>query len=109
MTDCKLRYRMGINNLTYLLVKKHLAKINDLISKLENHIQSELLQSVKVTDPDSISKILSVSANKDLTMADITSKLESDAGGEPIDQDWLRRVTQNLAQLKNLRQMSLKY
>ncbi|HCX24152.1 MAG: pyruvate ferredoxin oxidoreductase [Flammeovirgaceae bacterium] len=85
-------------------VKKHLEKINDLIAKLENHIQTELLQSVKVTDPDSISKILSVSANKDLTMADITSKLESDAGGEPIDQDWLRRVTQNLAQLKNLRQ-----
>ncbi len=84
-------------------IKKHLTKLNNLITELENHIQSQLLQSVKVTDPDSISKILSVSANKDLTMADITSKLESDAGGEPIDQEWLRRVTQILAQLKNLK------
>ena len=92
-----------VDSLMQPRVKKHLSKLNDLITRLESHIQTRLMQTIKVTDPESISKILSVSANSDLTMADITNKLESEMGGEPVDQEWLIRVTQQLAQLKNLR------
>ena len=92
-----------VDSLMQPRIKKHLSKLNDLIIKLESHIQTRLMQTIKVTDPESISKILSVSANGDLTMADITNKLESEMGGEPIDQEWLIRATQLLAQLKNLK------
>jgi pyruvate-ferredoxin/flavodoxin oxidoreductase len=49
-----------------------------------------------------MSKIIAEAQDKDLTMSDITSKMESENGGEPIDQDWLKEVTQLLSDLKKL-------
>ena len=39
----------------------------------------------------------------DLTVSGIASRFESEKGIEPIDQDWLREVSQLLAKLKNLK------
>jgi len=84
-------------------IKKHLAYLDELCEKLERHIQSKLLGSVDISDADTMANILSESANSDLTLAGITSKLESDKGSEPIDQEWLRDITQLLAKLKKLK------
>jgi len=83
-------------------IEKHMAYLDELTDKLEKHIQVKLMNRVNLTDSDSMSKIISEMQNSDLTMSEITRRLESEQGGEPIDQEWLRNVTQLLAQLKKL-------
>jgi len=83
-------------------IKKHVKHLEDLISRLENHIQSRLFKTVDVGDANMLSKILSDTQSGDLTISGLASKLESERGTEPIDQDWLRDMTQLLAKLKNL-------
>ncbi len=84
-------------------IKKHVAHLDELISKLESHIQQKLLSPVDIADSDMMSKIISESKDTDLTMAGIAKKLETAKGSEPIDQEWLRDTTQLLAKLKKLR------
>lgn len=84
-------------------IKKHVAHLNELIDKLENHIQLKLMKTVNVVDADMMSKIVTEMQDGDLTMSGIARKLENEQGSEPIDQKWLRDVTQLLAKLKNLR------
>ncbi len=84
-------------------IKKHIAYLEELIQKLEKHIQNKLFQSVNVSDADTMSKILAETRNSDLTMSGIASRMESVQGSDPIDQEWLREVTQLLAKLKNLK------
>lgn len=84
-------------------IEKHLKHLDDLIENLQKHIQEKLMAPVDVSDADMISKIVSQSSDSDLTMADITRQVESEKGKEPIDQQWLREVTQLLAKLKKLK------
>lgn len=84
-------------------IQKHLAYLDDLIEKMQAHIQRKLMQNVDLGDSETMAKIVSEAKNSDLTMAGLTSKFESAKGGEPIDQDWLREVTQLLAKLKQLK------
>ncbi|UOY07205.1 2-oxoacid:acceptor oxidoreductase family protein [Muricauda sp. SCSIO 64092] len=84
-------------------IEKHMAYLEELTDKLEKHIQVKLMNPVDLTDSDTMSKIVSEMQNSDLTMAEITRRLESEHGGEPIDQEWLRNVTQLLAKLKKLK------
>ncbi len=84
-------------------VKKHIAHLDQLCDSLEKHIQSKLMNTVDVSDVDMMSKIVSEMKDSDLTMSEIASRVEKEQGSEPIDQVWLRDVTQLLAKLKNLR------
>ncbi|WP_053405808.1 2-oxoacid:acceptor oxidoreductase family protein [Persicobacter sp. CCB-QB2] len=84
-------------------VKKHVTYIEELIAKLEKHMQDKLMDTVDMTDPAMMSRVLEEMKDSDLTMADITAKIEQEKGGEPIDQDWLREMTQLIAKLKNLK------
>ncbi|MCF8244747.1 MAG: 2-oxoacid:acceptor oxidoreductase family protein [Saprospiraceae bacterium] len=84
-------------------IEKHVAHLEGLIEKLEKHIQQKLISTVNVNDAEMMAKIISESNKSDLTMSSIASKLESASGSEPIDQEWLRDVTQLLAKLKKLK------
>ncbi len=84
-------------------IKKHVAKLDELIEKLEKHIQTKLIETVNVSDAEMMAKIIAESSKSDLTMAGITKKLEAAKASEPIDQEWLRDVTQLLAKLKQLK------
>jgi pyruvate-ferredoxin/flavodoxin oxidoreductase len=84
-------------------VKKHMARLNDLITRLESHIQRKLVREIDVGDPATISKIIGDGEGTDLTLAGIAERFEDSRGGEPIDRQWLRRVTNLLSQLKQLK------
>jgi pyruvate-ferredoxin/flavodoxin oxidoreductase len=84
-------------------IKKHLTHLDELIGKLEKHIQSRLMNTVNLSDADMMSKIISEMHDSDLTMSGITSRIELEKGSEPIDQEWLKEVTQLLAKLKLLK------
>jgi pyruvate-ferredoxin/flavodoxin oxidoreductase len=82
-------------------VAKHVERIDDLIRRLEQHIQLKLVSEINVGD--SMKEILDGTAESDLTLAGIAERMEQRGGGEPIDQDWLRRVTGLVARLKQLK------
>ena len=84
-------------------IDKHVAHLEDLCDRLEKHIQHKLMSPVDLGDAEMMSKIVSDAHDTDLTMAGIASKIESARGTEPIDQEWLREVTQLLAKLKKLK------
>lgn len=84
-------------------IEKHIAHLDDLIIKLEAHIQTKIMGTVNIGDADMISKIISESHDSDLTMSGIAKRVESEKGTEPIDQDWLKNTTQTLANLKHLK------
>ncbi len=84
-------------------VKKHVAHIDELIKKLEDHMRSRLIGTVNISDTDAISKILKDSGDTDLTISGIAGKLEAEKGKEPIDQNWLKETTQLVADLKKLK------
>ncbi len=84
-------------------IQKHVAHLDELISKLEKSIQLKLISTVDVSDTEMMGKIVAEMHNTDLTMSGLSKKLETAKGSEPIDQEWLRDVTQLLAKLKKLR------
>jgi pyruvate-ferredoxin/flavodoxin oxidoreductase len=84
-------------------VKAHLAYLEELIGKLEKHIQMQLVQAVNVDDTEAMAEILNGSADRDLTLADLASRMDQLKGSQPIDPAWLKRVTGLVARLKDLK------
>jgi pyruvate-ferredoxin/flavodoxin oxidoreductase len=84
-------------------IKRHLERLNDLISRLEKHIQAKLVAEIDVADPAAILRVVRESRGKDLTLGTLAQRIESSRGGQPIDQEWLTRISQLLAQLEDLR------
>jgi pyruvate-ferredoxin/flavodoxin oxidoreductase len=84
-------------------VAKHVESLTRLIDELEKHIQQKLIHEIDVSDLTTISGIIDDIGAHDVTLAGIAERVESQRGGEPIDQQWLRRVTGLLGKLKQLK------
>lgn len=84
-------------------IAKHVAYLDDLIQRLEKHIQLKLVENMDVSDSALVENAMNELKDTDLTLSGIAAKLEKMKGAQPIDQEWLRRVTQLVAKLKNLR------
>lgn len=84
-------------------VEKHIEYLDDLIKRIEKHVQLRLMETVNIADSDTMEKIVSDMHKSDLTLAGITGQLDKYGKTEPIDQEWLRRVTQLLAKLNKLK------
>ncbi len=84
-------------------VQRHVAVLTELIDKLEAHIQHKLVHEIDVGDPAALAKIIDDISGQDVTLAGIAQRVEQQRGGEPLDQQWLRRVSGLLAQLKSLK------
>ena len=82
-------------------VARHLEKLHSLVEKLELHIQKRLVQGLHVDDPEAVARAARAVGDGDLTLADLAANL-GDADGEPIDREWLARVTGLVARLKRL-------
>jgi pyruvate-ferredoxin/flavodoxin oxidoreductase len=77
--------------------------LSELIEKLEKHTQLKLAKGIDVGDPDAMAEIVDDIGGEDLTLAGIAARMESRSGGQPIDQDWLRRMTGLVAKLEDLK------
>ena len=64
-------------------VKAHVAKLEELIARLEQHIQLQLVQEVNVSDTDALANILSSNADQDLTLSDIARQMEDRRAASP--------------------------
>lgn len=84
-------------------VKKHLQELDELIRGLEGKIREKLAATVDVSDIDAIGKSLEAHAAGDLKLADLAKELDEGKAGSPIDQDWLKTTTRQIAKLKDLK------
>ncbi len=84
-------------------ITRHVEYITELIAKLEQHIRLRLVHEIDVGDTSAIAEVLKRTGNGDVTLATIAEHVERTEGGEPIDQEWLHRVTSLVAQLKKLK------
>ncbi len=82
-------------------VQKHLTHIDELISNLERHIQLKLVEEMDISDPAAVSNLISDFKGRDLTLSRMAE--QADAGGQPIDQAWLKYTTDLLAKLRDLK------
>lgn len=92
-----------ITTLMQRRVKKHVARIDELIQKLEQHIKMQLAQTVDLSDAPRIQKIIEAHRTGDLNLSSLAAELDSGTAGNPLDQDWLSWVTSLLKQLKDLK------
>lgn len=84
-------------------VKKFVAKLNDLIDKLENHVRMKLSASIDLTDTKAMKEAVKAHAGQDLTLANLSASLLATQAGQPIDPQWLQWVSELLESLKDLR------
>ncbi len=84
-------------------IERHVAHLTELIGKLEEHIQHQLVREIDVGDPATIASVIDEIGAGDVTLASIAEHVERMGGGEPIDQEWLQRITRLVAQLKRLK------
>jgi pyruvate-ferredoxin/flavodoxin oxidoreductase len=84
-------------------VKNYVSKLDTLIAGLENHIRLRLGSSVNLADTDGLMQAIQNYSGRDLTLAKLTETLLARHPAEPIDPQWLKRVTQMLEKLKDLR------
>ena len=84
-------------------VKAHVAKIEDLIGQMEQHIRLRLAQAVDISDTGAMAEVLQSMKGRELTLSNLTGALEAGKVHEPLDSAWLERVTQILARLKHLK------
>jgi pyruvate-ferredoxin/flavodoxin oxidoreductase len=84
-------------------VKKFIAKLDKLIADLENHVRMKLSGTVDLTDTQALMQAVQANKGHDLTLANLSESLLAKHPGEPIDPQWLKRVSQLLEKLKDLR------
>ncbi len=84
-------------------VRAFVAKLDGLIDGLEKHIRMKLTESMDLTDTRAVLAAMDAHTGGDLTLAKLSANLSAARGGEPIDAQWLRWVTQLLEKLKDLR------
>lgn len=84
-------------------IAKHVKYLEDLIARLENHIRLRMMETMDISDPAAIGAIAEELGGTDMTLGSIATKMENRQGSKPIDQVWIKRTTQLLAKLKNLK------
>ncbi len=83
-------------------VKAHVAKLEELIARLEKHLRLKLAESVDVSDTQAMDKAMDALRDQEMTLSNLTAALDANKVAMPLDSDWLKRVTQILARLKHL-------
>lgn len=84
-------------------VKKHMARVDELIAQLEKHIRTKVGEMMGVADTPAFKAALESLEGKEITLDSLTAALEAQKLQSPIDLEWLRRVTMLLAQMKHLK------
>ncbi len=83
-------------------VEKHLSQLAQLIERLEQHIRLKLANGMNLSDTQALTQAIKEHADKDLTLARLTTALEKSQAAEPVDPDWLQWITGVLSALKDL-------
>jgi pyruvate-ferredoxin/flavodoxin oxidoreductase len=84
-------------------VQAYVAKIDDLIARLEQHLRLKLTDSVDFSDTRAMIAAVDRSRNEDLTLASFSAGVMQDKASQPLDPNWVKWTAQLLEKLKDLR------
>ncbi len=82
-------------------VKKHLARLDELIAKLEQHIRLKLAAGVDLSKLDVLNEV-TANEDEDLTLAKLTDSIDPGHESTLVDKEWLKRMTTVLEKLRDL-------
>ncbi|MCF6284265.1 MAG: 2-oxoacid:acceptor oxidoreductase family protein, partial [Candidatus Hydrogenedentes bacterium] len=91
-----------VESLMQRRVKTQLARIESLMAKLEQHVRLKLASTVDLSDPAALQHAIDEAKNTDLTLGRLSEGLDEVHAQQPLDPDWLKWVTNIMAQLKQL-------
>ena len=84
-------------------VQRHLAHLDSLIERLEQHIRLKLAGTLDLNDTAAITEAVAAESDHDLTLARLSARLDQKQGATPLDAGWLKRVTGLLDRIKHLK------
>ncbi|MEW6647842.1 MAG: 2-oxoacid:acceptor oxidoreductase family protein [Pseudomonadota bacterium] len=84
-------------------VKKQIAKLDDLIQKLEQHIRLKLAAGVDLSDSSTINQVVDGVNGTDLTLSNLSANLDAGHEKTVIDKQWLKWATNLLDRLRDLK------
>ena len=84
-------------------VAAYLERLDDLISRLEKHIRMKLTETVDFSDTRAVIRAVESSQGEDLTLANLTARLNQNKPTELLDPAWVKWATQLLEKLRTLR------
>ena len=84
-------------------VKVFVDKIDDLISRLEQHMRIKLASAVDLTDTSAVVRAVDATGQHDLTLSNLAAKLNENKPSQLLDPAWVKRTAQLLEKLKDLK------
>ncbi len=84
-------------------VKDFVAKIDDLVERLEKHVRMKLTEAVDLADTQAMLRAVESSKEEDLTLANLSARIMANKPSRPLDPAWVRSMAQLLEKLKDLR------
>ena len=84
-------------------VKRQVAKIDDLIGRLEHHIRLRLAEGMDLDDTDAINEVLAEHHDSDLSLSELSGALDAAQAAEPVDTHWFGFATGLLKKLRHLK------
>ncbi|MDR2239830.1 MAG: 2-oxoacid:acceptor oxidoreductase family protein [Zoogloeaceae bacterium] len=84
-------------------VEQHLARLDDLIARLEKHVRMKLTESVDLADTGAVLRAVNAGGDEDLTLANLASRIMADKPSRPLDPAWVKWTTQLIEKLRDLK------
>ncbi len=84
-------------------VKVFVAKLDDLIARLEQHMRIKLASAVDLTDTGAVVRAVEATGQHDLTLSNLASKLNENKPSQLLDPVWVKNTAQLIEKLKDLR------
>lgn len=84
-------------------VKAFVAKLDDLIARLEQHMRVKLASAVDLTDTNAVVRAVEATGQHDLTLSNLAAKLNENKPSQLLDPAWVKNTAQLLEKLKDLR------
>ena len=84
-------------------VRDYLARLDQLIVRLEQHMRNRLANTIDLSDTNAVVSAVDASDKHDLTLSSLAASLSANKPSQPLDPDWIKRTAQLLDKLKDLR------
>jgi len=84
-------------------VKRFVARIDELIERLDRQVRLQLAERMDLSDEAAIDRIVAAHKTSDLSLAELSGGLDARGTAEPVDTEWLQRTTHLLKDLRHLK------
>jgi len=84
-------------------VEAFVARLDDLIVRLEQHMRVKLASAVDLTDTGAVVRAVDATGRHDLTLSSLANKLGADKPSQLLDPAWVKNTAQLLEKLKDLK------